>query len=218
MAFEPTFPEYEKRQYRPVFMLPGPDWGVEAVWEDAYYKSSKRLLEGVARGEFPPAFEGVVGLYLFRHYLELAIKFIIFHSRWLEDAQTNARLEDIDDVKKTHSLAHLWTTAKAECQRIIPPQKWGALDLVFVDQCVADFDGVDPKGELFRYHGPRFGVEKDPTKRAQLAAAIRFDLHVRFEELPAVVEHVHDVLDYLDFHMVETHGQNAEWQDFLDSL
>lgn len=162
MTFEPRFPQYEKRPYCQVFVVPGPNWKVEAVWEDAYYQSAKRLLEGVARGEFLPAFEGVVGLYLFRHYLELAIKFIIFHSRWLKDAQTNAKLEEIAEVKKTHSLSQLWTLAKAECQRVIPATEWGSIDIAFVDRCVHDIDSIDPNGELFRYHGPRFGVEKDP--------------------------------------------------------
>ena len=218
MTFEPRFPQFEKRPYRQAFVLPGPDWKVEAIWEDAYYQSAKRLLEGVARGEFLPAFEGVVGLYLFRHYLELAIKFIVFHSRWLKDAQTSAKLEEIEDVKKTHSLSQLWALAKVECQRVIPAPEWDSIDIAFVDECIRDVDGIDPSGELFRYHGPRFGVEKDPVKRAEMARVIRFDLYVRFAELPSIVEHMHDVLDYLDLYMVETHGQIEEWEDYLNSL
>ena len=216
--FEPRFPQYVKRPYPVVFQVPGPDWQVEAVWEDAYYQSAKRLLEGVARGEYLEGYEGVAGLYLFRHYVELALKFVIFHSRWLKDAQNNARFDEIEDVKKGHSLKALWEVAKPECQRVIPAGEWAALDIEFVEKCVLELEAVDPTGERFRYHGPRFGVEKDPVKRAKMARTIRYDLYVRFRELPAVVEHVHDVLSYLDFYMVETHGQNQEWDEYLNSL
>lgn len=216
--YEPRFPQYEKRPYRSVFQVPGPEWQVGAVWEDAYYKSAKRLLEGVVRGEYLPAYEGIAGLYLFRHYVELALKFVIFHSRWLKDAQHNARLDEIDDVKKGHSLSEFWELAKSECERVIPAAEWAALDIDFVESCILDLDAIDPTGERFRYHGPRFGVEKDPSKRAQMAQKIRYELYVRFAELPEVIEHVHDVLSYLDVYMIETHGENREWDAYLNSL
>ena len=176
------------------------------------------MLEGVARGEYRPAYEGVAGLYLFRHYVELALKFLIFHSRWLKDAQNNAKLDEIDDVKKGHSLKVLWELAKAECQRVIAPDEWAALDVEFVEGCILELEAIDPTGERFRYHGPRFGVERDPAKRAEMANTIRYELYVRFGELPAVIEHVHDVLSYLDVYMVEASGQNQDWEDYLNSL
>ena len=113
------FPFFEKRPYKEVFYLPGTEWKVEAVWDDAYYEAAKRLIQGIARGEYLQAIEGVAGLYLFRHYIELALKFVIFHSRWLKDSNSNAKLEEIKDVKKTHSLRKLWGVAETECRRII---------------------------------------------------------------------------------------------------
>jgi len=217
-SYEPRFPQYEKRPYPRLFQVPAPNWQVEAVWDDAYYRSAKILLEGVALGQYRPAFEGVAGMYCFRHYLELALKFIVFHSRWLIDAQTNARFDEIADVKKDHSVGRLWALAKAECQRLIPPIEWDSIDTAFVDACIEEFEAIDATGERFRYHGPRFGVEKDPVKRAQMAQTIRYDLYVQFSEFPQVIEHVHDVLEYLDLYMVEAHGQNDEWADYLNSL
>ena len=193
----PRFPQYEKRLYRSIFQVPDQNWKVEADWEDAYYQSARHLLEGVERGDYLPGYEGVVGLYLFRHYIELALKFVIFHSRWLKDAQTNARFDEIEDIKKRHALKPQWDRAKTECQRIVPPEEWSALDLDFVERCVVEFDAVDRNGERFRYHGPRFGVEKSLAKRAEMARSIRPDLYVEFDGLPAVLEHVHDVLSYL---------------------
>jgi len=218
-VYEPEFPQYEKRPYPAVFEVPAPDWKVEAVWEDAYYQSAKRLLEGVAQGEYLPAYEGVAGLYLFRHYVELALKFIIFHSRWLRDAQSNASFDEIEDVKSGHGLRALWDLAKNECQRVMPIDEWLAIDIEFVEKCILEFEPIDPHpGVRFRYPrfpGPRFGVEKDAVIRAE---TIRYDLHIHFGELPAILEHVHEVLDCLDVYMLESHGQNEEWDDYLISL
>jgi hypothetical protein len=154
----------------------------------------------------------------FRHYVELALKYIIFHSCWLRDAHTNASFEEIEDVKKRHSLRQLWTTARAECKRIIPESEWNAIDVEFLDQAIDEFDAIDPTGERFRYHGPTFGVEKDPAKRQEMARTIRHDLLVDFQVLPCLVDHAHDVLNYLDTYMIETHGENEEWEDYLHSL
>jgi hypothetical protein len=201
----------QKRPYKPVFHLPGAEWEVDALWDDAYYETAKRLIEGVACGEYLPAIEGVVGLYLFRHYLELALKFVIFHSRWLKDANSNARFEEIKDVQKTHSLGKLWDVAETECQRIIPKTEWNAIDVDFVRMCIKEFDSIDPDGERFRYHGDKFGVEKNPAKRADLGRTLsRYDLCIDFQELVSLIDHVRDVLHHLDTYMLETYGQNRE--------
>ena len=46
------------------------------------FESAKHILEAVVRDKLHPRIEGVAGVFLFRHYLELALKFIIFHARW----------------------------------------------------------------------------------------------------------------------------------------
>ena len=212
------FPFYEKRPYKGVFYLPGTEWKVEAVWDDAYYEAAKTLIQGVARGEYLPAFEGVAGLYLFRHYIEVALKFLIFHSRWLKDSNSNARLEEIEDVQRTHSLRKLWDIAETECRRIFSKTEWNAIDVQFVRRCVQEFDSIDPNGERFRYYGNKFGVDKDTAKRAEMGRKIRYDLHIDFQELVEVIDHVADVLHYLDTYMIETYGQNEEWEGILRSL
>ena len=158
----------------------------------------------------------MVGLYLFRHYLELALKFVIFHSHWLKNAQTNAQLSEIEDVRKTHSLQKLWTTAKAECQRLLSSQEWNKIEVGFIEKCVEEFESIDPNGEAFRYHGPKFGVEKDLPRQCNLMRTV--DLGIDFEQLNHIIQHVHDVLNYLDTWLLETHGQNEEWEDILRSF
>lgn len=212
------FPFYEKHQWRQVLRAPNSDWQVGAVWDDAYHRGAKRLIEGVARGEYSEDFEGVAGLYLFRHYLELSIKFLIFHSRWLKDQRTNATVTEIQDVAKTHSLQTLWATARSECSRVMPADEWNAIDIAFVDACIGEFHAIDPNGERFRYHGERFGVEKDPARALKAAKTLTQDLIVDYSQLSVALDHVYDVLNYLNVYMLETHGENTEWARYLESL
>jgi len=212
------FDQFNKRPYERLFGVPSGEWQVEAIWDDAYYRSARLLLRSVADGPGLPALEGVAGLYLFRHYLELALKYCIFHSRWLADASTNARNEEIRDVKRTHSLAALWHTAREEAERIIPAEELARVDMEFVDRCVSEWQAVDPNGERFRYHGDRFGVARSPEENRRLQEAFGAHLCADFRSLLVALEHVHAVLEYLDTYFVETHGQNEEWQDYLNSL
>jgi hypothetical protein len=214
------FPAYEKRAWRPVFpdqagasREPKPPFKLEANWEEAYFDSAKRLIQGVAKGDGVPGIEGVAGLYLFRHYLELGLKFLIFHSRWLENAEKLAAREAIENVKNTHSLGQLWEMAQKECRRIIPKDVWRSHDIPFLAACIAEFDAVDPHpGTTFRYHGEVFGVEKDPEKLQQAAHTIIHDSYIDFEQLAASMQHVFDVLNSLDVYVYETHGQLADWE------
>ena len=45
----------------------------------------------------------------------------------------------------------------------------------------------------------------------------RCDMNIDFAELARVVQHTRNVLQYLDVYMIETHGQNEEWQEILNS-
>ena len=103
-------------------------------------------------------------MFLFRHYLELALKFIIFHARWLKDASHNAKKEDIKEVQTTHKLKPLWESVVKECVGKIPADTWKEFDVEFAEKMILEFDAVDTKGFNFRYHGDKFGVEKDPAK------------------------------------------------------
>jgi hypothetical protein len=66
------------------------------------------------------ASSGIAGGYLFRDYLELALKHFLFHSRWLGDQSRNEHWTQIKDVATTHSLRLPWDTIKAELVGKIP--------------------------------------------------------------------------------------------------
>jgi hypothetical protein len=184
-----------KYRYVPVFRVPNGPWKVDASWDDAYFDSAKTIVQGVVEGHLRPAIEGVAGVYLFRHYLEIALKYVIFHARWLKDATTNAPTEDIEDVKNTHNLDFLWQTAESECQARIPKETWASFDIQFARRMVLDFHSVDQRGVRFRYHGEKFGIDK----RAEHERVPLIDhLWIDYPHLLAQMQHARDVLWAID--------------------
>jgi hypothetical protein len=110
------YPPAEKHEYYPVFSAADAGPGTRRYWKDGYFESSKALVQGIVSGEEWAEVAGVPALFLFRHYLELALKFIAYHARWLEDEATNAIPEEAEAIRRTHSLRALWQTVEGECR------------------------------------------------------------------------------------------------------
>ena len=204
-----------KESYRQVFFVPSTPWSIWANWDDAYFESAKLIVDGVVNGRLPKGIHGVAGVFLFRHYVELEMKFIILHSRWLKDGETNALRDEIEDVMKTHSLRALWNLIQRECPGKLGQEAWDSFDTQFVERCVVEFEALDPKGERFRYHSDKFGVDKRPEREH---IPVIEHLGIDFSALLFSMQHVRDVLDAIDTYLVETHGQNAEWESILNSF
>jgi hypothetical protein len=77
---------------------------------------------------------------------------------------------------------------------------WGNYDAEFAEKCIAEFDAIDPKGMAFRYTG-------------EGAASVS----VHFGWLHAVIGHVHQVLEAIQVYLVEVHGENADYESYLQS-
>lgn len=192
-----------KQPYNQVFQQPPGTWKVEADWEGAYYHASEKLIRGVVEGPYVRGLEGVAGVFLFRHYLELALKYIVLHARWLKDPETNASPKDVKKVNKTHSLKELWGMVKAEALPTIGKAERKSWDIGFVEKCVLDFHGVDPHpGTRFRYK------EANSTEGY---------LWINFEQFLENMPHVREVLWMVDSYLVETYGMNAEWEAEMNS-
>ena len=220
-SFQPTPEELApwtvKRKYVPVLRVPSEPWHVNALWEDGYFQAARLVVGMVAdhRNYKPehtpmPQVEGVAGVYLFRHYLELALKYLLFHSRWLRNASSNAHWTEVQNVAKTHSLRRLWDTVKAERVGKLSDELWNNFDVEFVEECIQDFDAADSNGEKFRYPGPTIGFS--------LGEPATDRLYVWFEAFDKQMKHVRDVLLALDTYLVEMHGMNAEWEAELNSF
>jgi hypothetical protein len=82
----------------------------------------------------------------------------------------------------------------------IDADTWDSYDIPFVEKCIAEFHGRDQKGFAFRYS--REGGE-------------RYDYDFRYFRV--AMEHVRHVLENMDTYLIETYGQNQEWEDIQNS-
>lgn len=148
----------------------------------------------------------MAALFLFRHYLELTLKHIVFGARSLEKKDKNVPV-DAAEWPTNHDLQCLWAEAKKQVPIKLGAGVWPQWDHSFVEKCVAEFHALDPSSERLRYRW-----EKKPVERDRFTS-----LRVGWDELLRVMEHTHDVLEDIDTYLVETHGQNADWEDEMNS-
>jgi len=203
---------YRARPYRKAFFRPPVgQWKVDASYVDSFFESAKFLLERIVEGTLLESMYGVPAVYLCRHYLELEIKYALFHSRRLKHEHKNAGDREIEAVETIHTLHELWDTLIEELKARVPSIFDTGLDLKFVSAFVADFHGVDKEGWRFRY----------PRKR--IAAVLRTEppadiLGIDFASLLFDLKRTRDILDTLDGRLVDQHGENDEWESELESF
>jgi hypothetical protein len=205
---------YKSHEYQNTFYPPpSGDWKVDAPFVESYFESAKLILTSIYSGALPEGVAGPSACFLCRHYLELALKYTLFHSRWLKDEQHNAPDDEVESVgkKEGHLLLRLWSKLDAEVKSRMPSILASGLDLAYVEEFVKDFDGIDPNGERFRYSGPELAVK--PKRPPVPPPALGID----FSHLLFSLELVHDVLTTVDTYLVEQYGQNQEWEEELNS-
>lgn len=207
------FPATVKQAYQKAFYLPASkQWKIEGSLTDAYYRASKALIEGAISGPYMEGVEGIAGVFLFRHYLELGLKYALFHARWFKSWNENERDKNVEGIKKSHFIDKLWNDLKDACKTRIPPEQWKVWDIEFVDKCIDEFHAVDPKSFHFR-----FGT------REKIAVASNSEpypdpIGIDFESLLHDMIHVHDILEAIDSYLFESYGKNEEWQSILNSF
>jgi hypothetical protein len=174
---------------------------VNKSWIDfgeSFYRASELIVERIANDQGHPDVEGLAAVFLFRHYLELALKRIVVRGRVLIRHDKNAAWEDVKEVAKIHSLDDLWKLVLAEAKPKIEQRIWGSYDIDFVEKCIAEFDARDKKGFAFRY--PLQGGER---------------YEIDFPRFRLAMEHVYQILENMTTVLVETHAENAEWEAIL---
>ena len=194
---------YRALSYFPVFYVPSGDWLVGGLFTESYYRSARFLLQQIVDGKLLEA-QGIAAIYVCRHYLELALKYALFHSQWLKDEHGNAADREVTGVGNRHLLKPLWMDLKREVQTRVPSLRRQGLDLDFVGNFVAEFDGVDPDGWRFRYPTAKIKIGPGTTNLPSIG--------INFEALLRDLDHVFGVLRGLDSYLVETYGENQEWQ------
>lgn len=191
-----------KWKYRPMFYLPTGDFKIAAIWDVAYLETAEYVLNGVLKRDLNRQVHGVAGVFLFRHYVELELKYILFHSRWLKDKDTNAAKEEIAKIDQIHFLDKLWKQVKDETPKKLGEDTWKTFDIAFIDEVVRDLNKVDPGSFGFRYNGKLFG-------EVDLKAE---ELKIDYEAILGQLRHVYYVLHSIKVYLIETHGMNADWQ------
>ena len=102
-------------------------------------------------------------MFLYRHYLELALKNIICRGRrcGLEEA----------GISHTHDLSRLWRGARSVLEELWPGQS--RIELAAVENCVFEFHQHDESSEESRYPVSREKGEKRETLRSLTRVDIR---------------------------------------------
>ena len=201
---------YKPYPYRQVLFPPASgDWKVDAQYVDGFFEAAKYLLEGIVAGRLSESLHGVAAVYLCRHYLELEIKYTLFHSRWLKQENENAQKGEIAPPKEDHNLQEAWNTLARELKAKVPSVGKSGLDLEFVAKFVSEFHRIDAGGWRFRYPSKHIAV-------APLGAPYPDTLGISFEALLFNLTRTRDVLDTLDGRLVDQYGENEEWQSILN--
>ena len=81
------FPAFDRVPFEQIFY--NPNGALRGSVIDSFYLVARNIVEQIAKRQALEDMLGVAALYLFRHYLELALKGIVYCLRRLETGQTN---------------------------------------------------------------------------------------------------------------------------------
>lgn len=118
-----------------------PYWSSLARHGEHYKDAADAIISATTRRDITIDAAVYPAVFLYRHFLELTLKDIIFRTRVLED--------EGNSFPQTHKLRFLWPEAKRLLKKHYQGQTPSELDLL--DTCFADFDEHDPNSMAFRY-------------------------------------------------------------------
>jgi hypothetical protein len=195
----PDYTAFEKWEYQPViYNSDQRHWWRNVA--DSYFYACEPLVQDLAAGKLREDIEGTAGIFLFRHYLELALKAVVYSGRLLtieNENLVNAFKADVKEVERIHVLATLWDWVLRDAKPHL--ENWDNYDTESVERCVREFDAVDPKGFAFRYqkHGAEF---------------CRYD----FQALAFQMNHIRQVLDGITDCLYEARQELNEYEQYLN--
>jgi hypothetical protein len=187
---------FQKWQYQSV-ILPTEH---EQFWRDmadSYFNACRPLIAALAAGHLNEDVEGTAAIFLFRHYLELMLKRIIWAGRQLI-SENEVATRDVPNVANIHDLAKLWEWVIADAKPKL--NEWQNYDTVSLAKCLMEFDQADKKGFAFRYDG---------------CGGKRFRFN--FEALARQMDHLRQVLEGLCVTLDTMRDQIREYDAYLES-
>ncbi|MCH8252532.1 MAG: hypothetical protein IID36_08790 [Planctomycetes bacterium] len=142
-----------------------PDWHLNACvgrqlpnergglyYSDGFRSAARRLVEDlIERPDIDLPVDTAVYpiVFLYRHNLELLLKFLIVRGRWL--------ISESGDQPRGHRLDKLWMTARPIVERCFDEADWSQNDIV--TSLMSELSGLDPNGEAARYMESNKGMK-----------------------------------------------------------
>jgi hypothetical protein len=146
---------------------------------EGYYAACLVLVKGIVDGKLEAGAEGIAATFLFRHYLELSLKYLIVVARQIDAEGHIIALDEIQEVQKIHILDELWKMVVKEVKPKVE-ELWAGCDIDFLEQCILEFNKVDRKSFAYRY-------ETDEPQAYEM----------NFKQLLTGMDHVYFVLSEL---------------------
>jgi hypothetical protein len=195
----PDYTAFEKWEYQQVIHSSDQHHWWRNV-ADSYFYACEPLVRDLAAGKLRDDIEGTAAIFLFRHYLELALKAVVYAGRLLtieNDNLVNAFKAEVKEVERIHVLATLWDWVLRDAKPHL--ENWDDYDTESVERCVREFDAVDPKGFAFRY-------------QKQGAEFCCYD----FRALDSQMNHIRQVLDGIKNCLFEAERELNEYEQYLN--
>lgn len=199
------YPATEKWDYKAVFSNHEGD--IDASPQLDFYAAAQAIVIRLVKRETLAEIEGMAALYLFRHYLELVLKNIVYNARALESKDKRKPSSEVQWPTE-HDLLKLWKEAKTELPKKLGKGMLRTLDYEYAGKCIEEFHSIDSSSERLRYG----------WSKKQAASDVLSLLRVDWDALSLAMLHVHDVLEAMDSYLDATHDQIAEWEAILDSM
>jgi hypothetical protein len=118
-----------------------PYWTSLARYGENYKDAADTLIDAAMAGHAYIDVAVYPAVFMYRQYLELTLKDIIFRTRHIED--------NGDSFPQTHKLNVLWPEAKRLLKSHYGPESPKELD--YLDSCFQEFTEHDPDSMAFRY-------------------------------------------------------------------
>jgi hypothetical protein len=180
-------------------------------FDAGYYLAARTVLRAASErfssspdlsipGEPSPYEMKHAGMYLFRHFIELSLKYAIHHASWLTEAGENASREDRRSVGLGHDLVQLWNTVGQARIGRINDADWQGLDPAFIEACVSEMSNFDHRSTWHRYPAETIGGPVFTGMAVNIETALR------------TLERMRVLLWHLNAYLTGTWEMNAEYQ------
>lgn len=128
---------------------------------EGYARAASAVFDRAVRDCWSPEYIVWPLAFLWRHHIEIALKDIIAAGRELAG--------ETDGFPKGHRLGHLWQTAKPYIQQCGAPD---SPELAHVEAMIAEFEGIDPGGDGFRYP---IGIDRNGVSLPNAPAQVNLE-------------------------------------------